>query len=65
MPFIEFNSKGVCNYCENYKKRNNPKPKSQLLDRLEKYRRVSGPDCIVPFSGGRDSCMGLHLIVKS
>ena len=23
-----------------------------------------GTDCIVPFSGGRDSCYGLHLVVN-
>ena len=31
---------------------------------LEPYRRTYGADCILPFSGGRDSCWGLHLIVK-
>jgi len=64
MPFISFDSKGVCNYCKNYKLRNNPKPKEELLTLVEPYRRKSGPDCIVPFSGGRDSCYGLHLIVN-
>lgn len=64
MPFISFDSNGVCNYCKNYKLRNKPKPKEELLTLVEPYRRKSGPDCIVPFSGGRDSCYGLHLIVK-
>lgn len=64
MPFISFDSKGVCNYCRNYKLRNNPKPKEELFNLVEPYRRKSGPDCIVPFSGGRDSCYGLHLIVN-
>ncbi|NMC75899.1 MAG: hypothetical protein GYA60_01170, partial [Candidatus Methanofastidiosa archaeon] len=27
-PFIEFDSKGVCNYCNNYKLKNQPKPLS-------------------------------------
>jgi glucosamine--fructose-6-phosphate aminotransferase (isomerizing) len=63
MPFISFDFEGVCNYCKNYKPKNQPKPKKQLFDLVEKYRRVNGPDCIVPFSGGRDSCYGLHLIV--
>jgi hypothetical protein len=31
---------------------------------VEPYRRNEGDECIVPFSGGRDSCYGLHLIVK-
>jgi len=64
MPFISYDSAGVCNYCRNYKLRNNPKPKEELFNLVEPYRRKSGPDCIVPFSGGRDSCYGLHLIVN-
>ena len=31
---------------------------------VEPYRKKEGLECIVPFSGGRDSCFGLHLIVK-
>lgn len=64
MPFICFDSEGVCNYCNNYKLRNVPRPKEELFDLVEQYRRNSGEDCIVPFSGGRDSCYGLHLTVK-
>lgn len=64
MPFISFDGNGVCNYCHNYKLRNKPKPKEELFKLVETYRRTSGNDCIVPFSGGRDSCFGLHLIVK-
>lgn len=64
MPFISFDTDGVCNFCHNYKPRNNPRPKKELFDLVEPYRRNNGPDCIVPFSGGRDSCYGLHLIVN-
>lgn len=64
MPFIHFDEKGECNYCKNYKPRNNPKPKEELFNLVEPYRRKNGPECIVPFSGGRDSCWGLHLIVN-
>ena len=64
MPFISFNEDGVCNYCENYTTRNHPKPLSVLKELVEPYRRDGVPDCIVPFSGGRDSCHGLHLVVK-
>lgn len=64
MPFIKFNSNGICNYCENYKKRNISKPKKELFELLKVYRRNQGSDCIVPFSGGRDSCYGLHLITE-
>jgi len=64
MPYIRFDSHGVCNYCNNYKPRNKPRPKEELFELVEPYRRKSGDDCIVPFSGGRDSCYGLHLIIK-
>lgn len=65
MPFIKFDELGVCNYCNTYKPRNNPKPKEELFQLVEPYRRKGNElDCIVPFSGGRDSCYGLHLIVN-
>ncbi len=64
MPYIHFDEKGECNYCKNYKIRNKPKPKEELLDLVKPYRKESGLECIVPFSGGRDSCYGLHLIMK-
>jgi predicted glutamine amidotransferase len=65
MPFIKFDSLGVCNYCNTYTPRNNPKPKEELFELMKPYRRKGKElDCIVPFSGGRDSCYGLHLIVN-
>lgn len=64
MPFINFNDEGICNYCTNYRPRNAPKPKQELFDLVEPFRRANGNDCVVPFSGGRDSCYGLHLIVN-
>lgn len=65
MPYIKFDNDGICNYCHNYKLRNKPKPKEELFKLVEPYRRKGKElDCIVPFSGGRDSCYGLHLIMK-
>jgi glucosamine--fructose-6-phosphate aminotransferase (isomerizing) len=64
MPYIEFDVYGVCNYCKNYKLSNIPKPVSVLEKLIEPYRRKRTRDCIVPFSGGRDSSYGLHLIVE-
>lgn len=64
MPYISFDRDGICNYCNNYKPRNNPKPKEELFELVAPYRRTSGAECIVPFSGGRDSCWALHLIVN-
>jgi glucosamine--fructose-6-phosphate aminotransferase (isomerizing) len=64
MPYIKFDSDGICNYCHNYVTKNHPKPVEDFEKLLEPYRRAGNTDCIVPFSGGRDSCYGLHLIVK-
>lgn len=62
MPFIEFDNEGVCNYCRNYKKIE-VKDDVSLEKFVEKYRSKMGePDCIVTFSGGRDSSYGLHYI---
>ncbi|HQS71847.1 MAG TPA: hypothetical protein PLH07_00970 [Sulfurovum sp.] len=65
MPFITFDKEGVCNYCHHYKPRNKPRPKEELFKLVEPYRRPGKElDCIIPFSGGRDSCYGLHLVAK-
>lgn len=64
MPFINFDENGICNYCRNYSSKSKLKSKDELLTALEGYRRKVGRDCIVPFSGGRDSSYSLHLIVK-
>lgn len=64
MPYISFDDDGVCNYCNHYELKNVPKPPEILNSLLEPYRRHNSRDCIVPFSGGRDSCYGLHLIVN-
>lgn len=65
MPFIKFDQNGVCNYCHHYQLRNIPRPKEELFELVQPYRKPGNElDCIVPFSGGRDSCYGLHLIVN-
>ncbi len=64
-PFIEFDEHGVCNYCRNYKIRNNPKPIDELFELVAPYRRSDGqPDCLVPYSGGRDSTFTLHVVKR-
>jgi hypothetical protein len=64
MPFIEFDENGVCNYCNNYNSRNTPKGMEAIQSLIQPYRGDGPYDCIVPFSGGRDSCYSLHIIVK-
>ncbi|MDO8307742.1 MAG: glucosamine 6-phosphate synthetase [Actinomycetota bacterium] len=63
MPFIQFDHDGVCNYCAHYTP-SRLRPKEELLEILTPYRRPNGEECIVPFSGGRDSSYALHLIVN-
>lgn len=62
-PFIKFDQNGECNYCKNYVKKNQPKPLSVLKNLVEPYKKANGqPDCLVPFSGGRDSTYVLHFV---
>lgn len=64
-PFIQYNNNGVCNYCENYKKKNQPKPIDELVKLVEPYRKSNGkPEVLIPLSGGRDSTYVLHVIKK-
>ncbi|MBN9606098.1 MAG: hypothetical protein J0G30_05760 [Actinomycetales bacterium] len=63
MPFISFDENGVCNYCLHYKSRNHPRPKEELFELVKPFRRQHGDEVLVPFSGGRDSSYGLHLII--
>ena len=61
-PFIEFDADGVCNKCREHEI-HKPYGREALERELSKYRSNDGShDCIVAFSGGRDSSYGLHLI---
>lgn len=63
-PFIEFDNNGVCNYCNSHEKIK-PKGANKLEKLIGNYRSKKGkPDCIIAFSGGRDSSYGLHYLVK-
>lgn len=62
MPFIEFDARGVCNYCRNWKS-----PLVRGSDELEKIisplRDENGrADCLLTLSGGRDSSYALHFV---
>ena len=69
-PFISFDDDGVCNYCCNYKKKyqnfNKDDEKKNFEKVLNNYKNINNNniDCVFPLSGGRDSCYGLHLVVK-
>lgn len=65
---IKINEKGICNICEgsDYKNQNiNWNARRSDLDSLiEKYRGKHDYDCIVPFSGGKDSTFTLWYLVN-
>lgn len=61
-PFIEFDDKGVCGFCRAHTHKASLGEKA-LRELVEPFRSKSGdPDCIVAFSGGRDSSYGLHYL---
>ncbi|HRI99405.1 MAG TPA: hypothetical protein PKV67_01405 [Hyphomonas sp.] len=62
MPFIDFDALGICNYCRSHQPFR-PKNDDDIRAQFEKIRSKDGsPDCVVAFSGGRDSSYGLHLL---
>ena len=63
-PGISFDEHGVCNYCRDYTKIH--VTGGEALEKLvAPYRSGSDePDCIVGFSGGRDSSYMLHYVKK-
>lgn len=63
-PGIFFNEEGVCSVCLEYQ-RKIPKGEGSLRNLLRSQKSENSRyDCIVPLSGGRDSCYMLHYIVK-
>jgi len=65
MPGIKFDSEGICNYCHSYKKMA-IKGEEALEEIFSKYRNYkdSKYDCIMTFSGGRDSSYILYQLVR-
>ncbi len=65
---IVFDENGVCNIClqQDFKQEAiDWSAKKEELDKLiEQYRGKYDYDCIVPFSGGKDSTWTLHYLVK-
>ena len=62
-PNIKFDNQGVCNLCREHKKINYGS-EVELKKIVSKYKKNNKPDCIIAFSGGRDSAYGLHYLVK-
>ncbi len=65
---IEFDSQGSCNMCEGALFKQTEidwDERRKLLNALiEKHRGKADYDCIVPFSGGKDSTFQLYYLVK-
>jgi N-acetyl sugar amidotransferase len=52
----------ACNYNETKKKIDWEKRERELIELLDKYRKTSGYDCVVPGSGGKDSAYTAHIL---
>ncbi len=63
-PRITFDAQGVCSVCNHYK-HFTPHGVDALKAICDKHRSKDGSvDCLVAFSGGRDSSYALHYLVK-
>lgn len=62
-PFIEYDDEGVCNYCHNYEKIEY-RPKEELKELFNEKQTSPDSKFLLTFSGGRDSCYGMHLLKK-
>jgi len=64
----KFNSDGTCSVCVQIdikKEINWTKKKIELDNLINKYKNKSAYDCIIPFSGGKDSVFALYYLVKN
>src|SRR4051794_16039128 len=65
---IVFDAEGVCNICRQLEYKQTAidwTAKKRDLDALiEQYRGKGDYDCVVPFSGGKDSTFALYYLVK-
>lgn len=65
---ITFDAQGVCNICSQQSFKRDAidwtARKKDLDELVEKYRGQADYDCIVPFSGGKDSTWTLYYLVK-
>ena len=65
---IEFDKAGSCNICEGVRHKNEQidwKKRKLMLDKLiEQNRNKYAYDCIIPFSGGKDSVFQVHYLIK-
>ncbi len=68
-PGIQFDEDGTCKFCRSIKKVSDQdklkeKNERKFNDLIQKYKGSSCYDCLVAYSGGKDSTFTLHLIQK-
>lgn len=65
---IEFDSAGVCNICRQFDYKSESidwTSRKRMLDQLvSEYKGKHDYDCILPFSGGKDSTFTLYYLIK-
>ena len=63
-PYIDFDPNGICNFCSNYQQIGY-KGQPAVEEFVSRFKRDDGKhDCLMPFSGGRDSSYALHFVKK-
>lgn len=66
-PGISFDEKGICNFCCNSKGRDEQtllkkRYEEKFIELVKNYKGKSSYDCVVAYSGGKDSTYTLNLI---
>jgi N-acetyl sugar amidotransferase len=65
---ILFDKEGVCNVCRQIEKKRDDidwgAKKNELLELVKQYKGKGDYDCIIPFSGGKDSTFQLYYVIK-
>lgn len=68
-PGIKFDNEGVCNFCLNFKGQEKlieqkEKYKSKFESLFEQHRNTGDYDCLMCYSGGKDSTYTLYILKK-
>jgi predicted PP-loop superfamily ATPase len=68
-PGIKFNNEGICNYCQSYTGHDRLiesklNYRQKFLDLLKQKKNQTGYNCLMAYSGGKDSSFALHLLKK-
>lgn len=66
---ILFDAEGVCNICRNIEHKKEvidwPAKEKEFREILDRYRGKHAYDCIIPFSGGKDSAYTAYALVRN